>query len=69
MARGAMVATFAICTANLCLGQDVTGNWVGTAPAGGPLGRMKRITVRLSKDRKGELKGVMYIGAQNDDRV
>ncbi len=66
MARSAMVATFAICMANLCLGQDVTGNWVGTAPGGGPLGRMKRITVRLSKDRKGELKGVMYSGAQQD---
>jgi hypothetical protein len=61
-----MVATFAIFIANLCLAQNVTGDWVGAPPSGGPLGRLKRITVRLSKDRKGELKGVMYA---NDDVV
>jgi hypothetical protein len=66
MTRGAIVAAFAILMANLCLAQDVTGVWVGVPANGGALGRMKRIMVRLSKDRNGELTGVAYGGPTGD---
>jgi hypothetical protein len=77
MTRTAIVATFAILMANLCLAQDVTGNWAGVLPNGGPfggltqmssagpLGRLTQIVLRLSKNRNGELKGVMYAGARD----
>jgi hypothetical protein len=75
MTRTAIVATFAILLANLCLAQDVTGNWAGVlleapgAPAvlnGGLFMRLTQIVVGLSKGRNGELKGVIYGGAKEE---
>jgi hypothetical protein len=66
MTRAAIVATSAIFLASLGLAQDVTGNWVGVPANPGPLARLKRIELTLSKGRNGVLSGMMYGGAKEE---
>jgi hypothetical protein len=71
MTRWALIAICAIFSPAQEL-QDITGNWVGTlarsilpGSSAGSTGRSKQVVVNLSKDRHGQLRGLMYDGTLN----